>query len=164
MIRIREAAIDDLPALLEIYNYAICNLTATFDLQEQTLEDRKKWFEHHGAEYPLIVAEEDENVIGYSSLSPFNEKLAYSATSEVSIYIAPNQQGKGVGSLLMQQILKQARQLNYHTVISGITGGNGASIHLHEKFGFVLAGTLREVGNKFDEWQDVHYYQLILRD
>ncbi|WP_010649827.1 GNAT family N-acetyltransferase [Oceanobacillus massiliensis] len=162
MITIRDAVIEDLPALLEIYNYAIENLTATFDLQQQTLEERKNWFDSHGGKYPLIIAEEDGNVIGYSSLSPYNKKSAYSTTVEISIYIAPNQQGKGIGSKLMTEILSLASQLNYHAIIAGITGGNEVSVQLHKKFGFKLAGSLKEVGFKFGEWQDVHYYQLIV--
>ncbi|WP_067727427.1 GNAT family N-acetyltransferase [Oceanobacillus damuensis] len=158
MIVIRNAVIDDLPPLLDIYNYAILNLTATFELEEQTLEQQMECFDD---KYPLIVAEEEGNVIGYSCLNPFNKKAAFAQTAELSIYIAPNHQGKGIGKKLMKAILELAKQMNFHTVIGGITGGNEASIYLHKNFGFVHAGTLKEVGYKFWEWQEVHYYQLI---
>ncbi|MCU9614595.1 GNAT family N-acetyltransferase [Caldibacillus lycopersici] len=161
MIQIRDAKIDDLPAMLEIYNYAILNYTATFDINVQTFAERKIWFEKYGGRLPLIVAEEDGEVLGYSCLNHFKEKDAYDRTSELSIYIAPEHHGKGVGSLLMKEIIRRAEQLNYHTVIGVITGGNEASVKLHEKFGFELVGSLKEVGYKFGQWQDVHYYQLI---
>ncbi len=162
MIYIRDAVRADLPAILDIYNDAIETLTATFDLEEQTLEERAKWFEKYGGRYPLIVAEQDGEVAGYSCLSSFREKPAYGKTVELSIYISANKRGFGIGNALMKEILHRAALLEYHTVIGGITAGNEASVKLHEKFGFTLVGHLQEVGFKFGEWQDVCFYQLIL--
>ncbi|PLT33431.1 GNAT family N-acetyltransferase [Bacillus sp. V5-8f] len=162
MLHIREAVIEDLPAMLEIYNYAIHNLTATFDLDEQSLEQRKAWFEKYGGNYPLIVAEIDGEVAGYCSISPYNPKAAYAGTVELSVYLTEKHQGKGAGTALVTEILRRARELKYHTVISLITVGNETSIKLHEKFGFQFAGCIKEVGFKFGEWQDVVYYQLML--
>lgn len=162
MIRIRDAVIDDLPAMLDIYNYAIRNLVATFDLEEQSLEQREMWFYKHGENYPLLVAESEGAIIGYSCLSSFREKPAYAKTTELSIYVSNEAHGKGVGTALMAVILQRAAQLGFHTVVSGIVGGNEASIALHKKFGFGFIGQFREVGFKFGEWQDVHFYQLLL--
>lgn len=159
---IREAVLEDLPAMLAIYNDAIRNTTATFDLEEQTLEERAHWFHKYGGAYPLIVAEVNGQVAGYSSLSLFREKPAYSRTTELSIYIAEAYRGRGIGNALMTAILERARQLGYHAVIGGITGGNDISIKMHEKFGFELVGSFREVGFKFGSWQDVLFYQLLL--
>lgn len=162
MIEIREAVIEDLPAILEIYNDAILTTTATFDLEEETLEGRTAWFLHHGDKYPLIVAVKDNHVVGYCCLSQFQEKPAYNPTSELSIYISAAHRGEGIGGKLMEDILFRAPKLGFHAIISGITAGNEASIRLHEKFGFSLVGTLKEVGYKFGEWQDVCYYELIV--
>ncbi|WNB90597.1 GNAT family N-acetyltransferase [Bacillus sp. NEB1478] len=164
MIQIREAVQQDLPEILEIYNYAIMNLAATFDLKEQSLEERQIWFDKFNEKYPLIVAVEENKVIGYSCLSPFRDKPAYAKTTELSIYIHWGQQGKGIGNLLMKEILQRADTLGYHTVIGGITGGNEASVHLHKKYGFEFVGCFKEVGFKFEVWQDVHFYQLLLRN
>jgi phosphinothricin acetyltransferase len=162
MTHVREAVAADLPAILDIYNDAISNLTATFDLEEQTLEQRKVWFEQHGARYPLIVAEFEGKVVGYSCLSPFRDKPAYAGSTELSVYISAESRGKGIGSILMKAILERAMQLGFHTVIGGITGGNETSAKLHEKFGFTFVGNFKEVGFKFGEWQDVCFYQLML--
>lgn len=162
MVQIRDAVLHDLPAMLAIYNHAIRNLIATFDLEEQSLEQREVWFHQHGHNYPLIVAESEGIVVGYSCLSSFRAKPAYARSTELSIYIAENQRGKGIGTALMAEILRRAEQLEYHTVISGITGGNEASVRLHENFGFVFVGKFQEVGFKFGEWQDVHFYQRML--
>ncbi|WP_134685738.1 GNAT family N-acetyltransferase [Brevibacillus migulae] len=162
MVTIRDAVKEDLPSILSIYNEAIRTLTATFDLEEQTLEQRAVWFAKYGGKYPLIVAELEGEVVGYSCLSSFREKPAYSKTVEVSIYISSEKRGHGIGNALMSAILDRARELQYHTVIGGITGDNEASVRLHEKFGFFLAGRFREVGYKFDAWRDVCFYQLML--
>jgi L-amino acid N-acyltransferase len=162
MLRIREAEVEDLPEMLAIYNYAIKNWTATFDLEEQTLDQRRIWFNLHGDEYPLIVAEVDGTVAGYCSLSPFKDKKAYEKTVEISIYLSEAYHGFGIGKKLIEEIISRAEQLNYHTIIAVITGGNKASVKLHEKFGFEFAGCLKEVGYKFGEWLDVCYYQLRL--
>ncbi|WP_035986886.1 GNAT family N-acetyltransferase [Brevibacillus agri] len=162
LLQIREAVLDNLPAMLAIYNHAIAHLAATFDLEPQSLAQREVWFHKHTEAHPLLVAEADGQVVGYCCLSPFREKPAYSKTVELSVYIDAQQRGRGVGTALMSDILQRAEQLGYHTVISGITGGNEASVRLHEKFGFTLAGKFREVGFKFGEWHDVHFYQLML--
>ncbi len=160
----RDAVLDDLPAILEIYNDAVLNLTATFDLEEQTLEQRTLWFQKYGGIYPLIVAELEGEVVGYTCLSTFREKPAYNRTAELSIYLSSKHRGLGLGKMLMEEIITRAKDLGYHTLIGGITSGNEASVKLHERFGFELAGVFKEVGYKFDTWQDVHFYQLILKD
>ncbi|WP_243297991.1 GNAT family N-acetyltransferase [Bacillus litorisediminis] len=162
MLHIREAVLNDLPAMLEIYNEAVRTLTATFDLEEQTLEERTLWFEKFNERYPLIVAELNGEVVGYSSLSKFREKPAYSQSTELSIYISSKHRGYGIGSALMKEILRRAKKLGYHTVIAGITAGNEESIKLHEKFGFEYMGRFKEVGYKFGEWQDVLNYQYMI--
>lgn len=162
MIQIRDAVINDLPELLEIYNDAVRNLTATFDLKEHSLEQRKVWFHHHGGRFPLIVAILDGNVVGYSCLSAYRDKPAYSKSTELSIYISEKYRGKGIGTSLMKEIIERAKQLGFHTMIGGITGGNEASVKLHEKFGFSFVGRFSEVGFKFGEWQHVDFYQLML--
>lgn len=159
---IREATLEDVPAMLEIYNEAILNTTATFDLEEQTLEERQVWFKKYGGIHPLIVAEVDGKVAGYSSLSLFRDKQAFIRTTELSIYIHTGFRGLGIGNRLMEEILQRAKALGHHVVIGGITAGNDVSVKLHEKFGFEYVGTFKEVGHKFGSWQDVSFYQLTL--
>ena len=159
---IRKATQEDVPEMLDIYNEAIRNLTATFDLTEQSLDERKAWFNRYCKHYPLLVAELDGNVIGYCGLFPYNPKAAYEKTVEISIYLAAKSRGLGVGKLLMTEILSEAEKHGFHTIIAGITDGNDSSVRLHEKFGFKLAGRLKEVGFKFGQWHDVLYYQLML--
>lgn len=163
MVIIREAQFDDLPRLVEIYNRAVVNTTATFDLEPITTEERRGWFLEHGPHYPLLVAEDQRGVLGYACISPYKSKPAYVKTVESSIYIDEQYHGRGIGTLLMKELLQRTAQLGYHTVLAVITGTNQGSIRLHQKLGFQQVACLKEVGYKFGAWQDVHFYQLMLK-
>jgi phosphinothricin acetyltransferase len=161
-MKIRKAVQADLPVLVTIYNQAVLETTATFDLEPVTVETRQAWLDDHtDSRLPLIVAEEGV-VTGYASLSTFRQKPAYNRTAEVSVYVDKHHHGKGIGKQLLARIIEMAKELDYHVIIAGITGGNEVSVKLHEQFGFVKCGEMKEVGLKFDSWQDVWFYQLIL--
>lgn len=159
---IRRAGLGDVPAILDIYNEAIMHTTATFDLGKRTLEEQTHWFYKYNDTHPLVVAEINGTVMGYCSLSQFRDKEAYKQTVEISVYVHNEARGKGVARKLIEHIIQLAKRAGHHVIIAGITTGNDISIRLHENFGFVHAGTIREVGYKFGEWQDVSFYQLIL--
>ncbi len=165
MISIRTAQRTDIPALLDIYNYEVEFGVATFDLQPKTMEERTEWFAAHNVgNHPLIVALIEGEVAGYASLSSYREKEAYHSTVELSVYVGPSYRRQGVATILMEAILQLAREdENIHTVVSVITGGNEASIKLHERFGFTFCGRMREVGMKFGRYLDIENYQLIVK-
>jgi phosphinothricin acetyltransferase len=146
-----------------MYNDAVLNLTATFDLEPQSLEQRREWFRQHGEKFPLISAEIGGRVVGFCSLSPFSRKRGYAPTVELSVYVHKNFREKGIGKILMDDIISRARNLGYHAIISIISTENATSLVLHEKLGFQHVGHLREVGHKFSKWQDVDYYELLLQ-
>lgn len=159
-MKIRLGCIDDLPVLTDIYNYAVLNLNATFDEKPNTLNERRGWFNsHQNPRFPLLVAtienEGQEKLIGWGSLSPFHPRSAYRFTGETSIYVDPNFWGLGAGSQLLAELLLAAQKVDYHTLTALIAGGNEASIKLHQKYGFQVAGTYKEVGYKFNQWQDL---------
>lgn len=164
MIEIRVAQRWDIPALLEIYNYEVEHGIATFDLQPKSMEQRTEWFEAHNAgNHPLLVAEVEGQVAGYASLSSYREKEAYKSTVELSVYVSPNYRRQGVATSLMESILKMAKEdSSIHTVVSVITGGNEASIRLHERFDFIFCGRIKEVGVKFGKYLDIENYQLFV--
>lgn len=161
-MEIRNAYIEDLPRIVEIYNQSVISSTATFDLTEATLEQRKEWFSHYDDDHPLIVAVESDQVVGYSSLSRFREKEAYARTVESSVYIDKLYHGKGIGKALMEEILRLGSNIGHHVVIAGITQGNDSSAKLHESLGFEYIGCFKEVGFKFEAWQNVLFYQKTL--
>lgn len=163
-MEIRTAREEDLQQLLDIYNDEVINGVATLDLEPKSLEDRAEWFRSHNVDnHPLYVAEVDNRVAGYASLSSYREKEAYRTTVELSIYIGREYRGQGVATALMEYILEDARKRpDVHTVVSVITAGNQASTRLHEKFGFTFCGAIREVGMKFGKYQDIENYQLLV--
>ncbi len=163
MANIRKATLEDLPSITKIYNYEVLNGVATFDIHPKTTVERAEWFGAHSKEiHPIFVAEENGEVVGYASLSPYRDKEAYNATVELSVYTDPYFRGHGIGISLMREILDFAKKSSeIHTVVSVITSGNEVSVHLHEKFGFEFCGHLSEVGMKFGKYQSTDTYVLV---
>lgn len=159
---IRRAVLDDVPAIMEIYNEAILSSVATFDVEPKTFEDRVEWFLSHDDKYPIYVAEMDGHVVGWASISRFRDRYAYRYTVENSIYVKDKYRGMGIGSKLMKALIDASKELGYHTIVSVISSQNVESINLHKKFGFKIIGVCKEVGYKFDQWIDVVYMQIML--
>ena len=164
-IMIRPAAQADVPAILEIYNEAVLNTTASYDYEPSTLPTRLAWFDSHVAQHhPVFVAVDDADcVIGWSSLSEFRSRVGYRFTVEDSIYVAAGRRGQGIGKLLIPPLIEAARQLRMRSIIAAIDADSAASLHLHELFGFERVAYLKQVGYKFDRWLDVVYMELLLQ-
>ena len=161
---IRNAVEADLPAMLEIYNDVILNTTAVYDYEPHTLAMRKAWFDTKQKDgYPIFIAVENGQVLGFSSLGPFRAWAAYQYTVENSVYVSADSRGKGVGRLLLEPLIESARQMNKHTIVAGIDASNLASVRLHESFGFREVACFKEVGYKFNRWLDLRFLQLILK-
>jgi L-amino acid N-acyltransferase YncA len=158
---IRKATLSDAPAIAEIYNDAILNTTATFDTELKSVENRIEWLGEHSDKYPVLVAEENNTVIGFASMSRWSDRAAYDDTAEISIYIHPAHRDKGIGKQLFKAIIDAGRTGELHCVISRISQGNDKSIYLHKQNGFSTVGVIREVGKKFGEILDVTMMQLL---
>lgn len=161
-LTIRQAALNDAPAITEIYNEAILTTTATFDTETKTVEERTRWLEGHGERHPVLVAEVDGKVVGWASLTPWSDRLAYRDTAETSFYVHSTHRGKGIGRQLKQAIIEEARRIKFHTLIARVAEGSHESLHLNEAFGFEHVGMLKEVGLKFGKRLGVHIMQLML--
>jgi len=159
---VREANEADVPAILDIYNDAILNTTATFDTEPQTLEEKLAWFRETAHPYVVLVADRDGEVIGWASLRRFRQKAAYQYTAENSVYVRKDCHGEGIGTALMRKLVDMAAPNGFHTIIAGIAGDNLVSVRLHERLGFEVVGTEREVGYKFERWIDVTWMQKML--
>jgi L-amino acid N-acyltransferase YncA len=161
---IRPATCADLSAILDIYNEAVLNTTATYDYEPHTLEARRAWFDEHVRDnYPVFVAQNgDGRVVGWGSLSKFRPRVGYRFTAEDSVYVAADQRGRGIGKSLLQPVIQAARDLGLHAVMAGIDADGKASIRLHAYFGFVQVAYLKQVGWKFGRWLDVVYMELSL--
>jgi phosphinothricin acetyltransferase len=164
MLKIRKAAETDLADITDIYNDAILHTVATFDTEPRSLEKQREWFNAHGPQFPVLVAEINGQVAGWGSLSRWSDRCAYSATAEASLYIREGERGRGTGKALITELLKEGQKAGLHTVIARIVEGNAASIHLCESLGFTYIGAMKEVGSKFGKLLDVHMLQKIFTD
>jgi len=163
-LKLRPAEKKDLEKILEIVNHSILHTTANYSYEIQTLEIQTKWFEDKNAKnLPVIVADLDGEVVGFGSYGQFREKIGYQYTVEHSVYVINNVIGKGIGSKLLSELIQLAKEQGFHVMIGAIDADNFGSIAFHEKFGFVVTGTIREVGYKFDHWLDLVFMQLILK-
>ncbi len=163
-ISIRPAVFSDLDTILEIINHEILNSTAIYEYEPHDFEEQKKWFEDKmEKKLPVIVAEFETIPIGFATYGTFRDKIGFQYTVEHSVYVTPEFIGKGVGKALLGELIQRAKQQGYHVMIGTIDAKNSGSISFHEKFGFKVVGTLREVGYKFDHWLDIVFMQLLIK-
>lgn len=154
---IRKAKLADLPAIVRIYNQSVPDRNATCDTRPTSVEERIPWFHGHGSRYPLWSAVADDQVVGWASISPYNEKDGYALTIENSLYVDKDHQGEGWGNHLLLHTVEEARRLGYHAIIARIFAHNPISLSLHRKFGFEEQGRLKEVAQLDGRFLDVVY-------
>jgi len=161
---IRPALPTDNPAIAAIWNREVLESDATSDTEPRDAEAQAAWLSAHGPGHPVIVAVADGEVIAFGALSPYRAKPAYARTVEDSVYVKEGWRGKGLGGLVLDRLLRLARQAGHHSVIARVTGGNTSSLALHERHGFVRVGHERAVAFKLDTWLDVITLQRVLID
>jgi L-amino acid N-acyltransferase len=151
-------------AILAIFNEAIANSTALYDYKPRTSEMMRSWFEAKAkGNYPVIgIEDESGELMGFTSYGTFRAFPAYKYTVEHSVYVDVRFRRRGIGRVLLEQIIESVRRQDYHVLVGGIDTTNHASIALHEKLGFSHCGTIRQAGFKFGRWLDLAFYQLTL--
>jgi len=134
---IRDAAEADLPAIVAIYNAAIPGRTATADTEPVTVTRRLPWFrEHDPARRPLWLAVDGARTLGWLSFQSFYGRPAYHATAELSVYVSPAHQRRGIALALLTHALAEAPRLGLHTLLGFVFGHNAPSLTLFERLGF----------------------------
>jgi len=157
---VRPAGEADLGGILAIYNHAVVNTTAIWNDIIVDLENRRQWWRGRTeAGFPVLVAVEDEKVLGYATYGPFRAFDGYRETVEHSVYVADSARRRGVASALLKDLEEHARAQNMHVLIGGIAGDNAPSLRLHEKHGFVETARMPEVGQKFGRYLDLVFMQ-----
>lgn len=159
---IRQISATDVAEILPIYNFHVENTIVTFDLIPLSVQQYAEKVLRIAKEYPFLVFEDNNEIVGYAYASTWRPKPAYKQTVESTVYVKNNTQGKQIGTKLYTELLKQLKEKNYKVVIGGISLPNETSIKFHEKFGFEKVGHFSKVGKKFDQWVDVAFWQLNL--
>ena len=164
-IILRKAEEKDVERILEIVNFEIKNSTSIYDYTERTYDFQMEWFRKKQADHlPVIVAEKDNEVLGFATFGIFRPWEGYRFSVEHSIYMHQNARGLGIGKLLMTELIHSAKEKGFHTIIAGVDSTNEASIEFHKKFGFKEVGVFKEIGYKFDRWLDLTFMQLLLKE
>ncbi|MET0661410.1 MAG: N-acetyltransferase family protein [Steroidobacteraceae bacterium] len=151
-------------SILDILNDAIEHSTALYDYKSRPFESMEGWFKTKANGYFPVVGVESENgeLLGFGSYGTFRAWPAYKYTVEHSVYIHRDHRGRGLGTQILRQLITRAGEQGLHVLVGGIDAANESSIKLHEKLGFVHAGTIKQAGFKFGRWLDLAFYQLTL--
>lgn len=162
MLKVREASLQDVPAILEIYRPYIIETPITYETEVPSLGDFQKRFLEITQKYPWIVCEKDHRVIGYAYVNSFKGRQAYDWTVESTVYVDQDYRGQGVGFALYQRLIEICKELGFVSMIGGISLPNPPSVALHERMGFLQVAHLKNLGYKLGQWWDVGYWQLEL--
>lgn len=160
-ISLEIALVDDLPQIVDIYNWYVENSAVTFDLERVTAESRLGWFEQFKSDsrHQIWLAKSGTQVLGYAASMAFRTKAAYDPSVENSVYLRPDAMGLGLGKKLMSHLLSQLAKQDVHRVLACITLPNDVSVALHKNLGFKQVGVFSEVGRKFERYHDVAWLE-----
>ncbi|NMH64144.1 arsinothricin resistance N-acetyltransferase ArsN1 family B [Shewanella salipaludis] len=157
---IRKAVEADSEVIAGIYNHYIENTAITFEEEKVSATEINRRIQNvQAAGLPWLVAVEDSVVVGYTYATKWKDRSAYRFSVEVTVYLAPGTRGKGYGSMLYIALMAELKACGVQSVIGGITLPNQASVALHEKMGMKKVAHFEKIGFKFDQWQDVGYWQ-----
>lgn len=160
-VRIRPARAADIGGVLAIYNDVIATSTAVYALQPTTLAERMAWFEARtGAGFPVLVAQDDQGIAGFSSFGDFRGTWpGYRYSVEHSVHVRADRRGQGIGAQLITALFPLAAAMQKHVMVGGVDAANDASRRLHVRLGFAPVAHFREVGHKFGRWLDLVFLQ-----
>jgi L-amino acid N-acyltransferase YncA len=159
LLAIRSAGTEDAHAIAEIYRPIVESTAISFEETAPDDAQMARRIAETTAAYPWLLAESNGAVFGYAYAGRHRERSAYRYSVDVSVYLAEEARGRGIGSALYAELFKQLQQRGFHRAFAGIALPNEASIALHRRFGFELVGVYKEVGRKFDRWIDVAWWQ-----
>ena len=156
MAILRDATIADLEQIQPIYAHHVMHGAASFEESPPDLAEMTARFQALKAKnMPYLAALEDERILGYAYAGPYRPRSAYRFTVEDSIYLAPDAAGKGLGRLLLAELVDRCTAMGMRQMIAVIgDSANVASIGLHRALGFAMIGTLPAIGFKFGRWID----------
>lgn len=154
----------DLPALQALYAHHVLHGTGTFELEVPDVDEMaRRRADVLGKPLPWLVAEAEGRVLGYAYANHFRPRRAYRFCVEDSIYLAPEAQGRGIGRLLLAELVARCEAAGARQMVAVIgDAANAGSIGVHRALGFEHTGVLKAAGWKFDRWLDVVFMQRTL--
>lgn len=164
-IKIRNAKISDAKKIQEIYAPYVENTSISFEWVAPSVEEMENRIENTINEgFPYLVAEKENEVIGYAYGSKFAEREAYKYCADLSIYLDEKIHSKGVGQKLYNEIEKKLKEMGIIQLVSIIISSNEKSINFHKKNGFEEIGYFEKSGYKFEKWHDTVWMKKIIND
>lgn len=159
-----DCTLEHAPEILAIFNEEIVHSTSLYDYQPRPPASMDAWFEaKRKGGYPVVGALTNDGALaGFASYGAFRPWPAYKYSVEHSVYVHRSHRQRGLGKLLVREILQRAAAQNYHAVIGGIDSSNQPSIQLHRALGFTHCASMKQVGFKFGRWLDLEFYQYLL--
>lgn len=149
-MEIRPITKDNFSEVVEIYKQGLATNIATFQNDLPQWED---WNKGH-LDFCRISIYENNKMLGWTALTPVSSRCVYAGVAEVSVYIAQKERGKGIGKILLNELIKQSEANGIWMLQSGIFSENQSSIKLHEKCGFRMVGYREKIGKKNGIWKD----------
>ena len=162
-VQIRPAASGDVSRIAEIYGQAVREGTASYELDPPSLAEMQARFSTlSDGGFPYLVAVMPHDIVGYAYAGPFRPRQAYRFMVEDSIYVAPEAKGRGIGRMLLERLLVEARALGFRQMVAVIGDGSpeSPSVRLHERLGFRHSGVLIGSGYKHGRWLDTVFMQI----
>lgn len=161
----RHVLTDDAPGLLLIYAPVVEASFITFEYVVPSEAEMRARIENGSKQYPWLAAVEDDGtLIGYAYACSWRARQAYQWSVEVSVYVHPEHQRRGVARRLYRELFRQLKKQGYVVAYGAITLPNPTSIAFHQAMGFQQVGCFQQCGNKFDTWLDVEFWGLNLAD
>lgn len=157
MTKIRPSTDADIPAITAIYGHHVLHGTGTFETTPPAAEDMAaRRADVLSKELPYLVMEDASGVLGFAYCNWFKPRPAYRFSAEDSIYLAPTAHGRGLGRLLLEELMAQAERAGVRKLIAVIgDSANHGSVGVHKACGFSHVGVLTNCGWKFERWLDV---------
>lgn len=163
-ITLRRATIDDMKMVNELTNLYIRTTTFNWNQTEVPLEETQKKFADFDNRHPFYIAELDGKPVGYGNLSNFRSKNGYKRIAENSVYLFPEYKGLKIGYMLMKRLMDDAIKLDYWAITAWIDSTNVSSIIFHERLGFYIVGTMKDIGDKSNKKCSVVIMQWDIED
>ncbi|HII79153.1 MAG TPA: N-acetyltransferase [Methanosarcina sp.] len=163
---IREASTEDIPGILEVFNYYIENSFAAYIENSvgpeffQVIQSEKDQVKDE--HFPFYVIEEDSKIIGIGALRPYFPFPNFRYTGIASYFILPGHTRKGLGSRMLEKLCMKASEKKMKSLLANVSSKNEASLNFHLKHGFIECGRFRKIGTKFGKYFDIIWFQKFL--